>query len=811
MRKWQCRMAGGCLMAAVSALSLGQVRHVPQSATQTAAAISVFGALQSGSGTDVTEPAPLRRLDGSLRGIITAGLAGNPTSAVALRNLNPALHVRVAAPSTAAEVLVDVTAQSDPAALQRALESLGMRETARASNLIGGWLPVSSLAQAAQLAGLNQMRASMPRTRAASGPVALQGDFVQGSSAVRSQYPSLTGSGLTVGVLSDSFNCYSYYAAHGPSADGNGYNGYATNGFTATQSTDVNTGALPSAVDIVEEADCGDYGAPQQLPFGDEGRAMAQIVHVVAPGAQLAFHTAINSEADFAAGITQLQQLGAKIIVDDVGYPDEPFFQDGVVAQAVEAAAGQGAAYFSAAGNDGRNSYETTTPVFVTQGGRQLLNFDTSGATTATSLPISLPPVAPGEFVVLVVEWDQPYVTGAPGSPGAANTLNFCIESASPAVDWVAQATGAAALVTYPVCTGANSIGADPVLLLAVGNPANASAPTAAETLTLAIQLVSGTAPQRVKFLLSDDGLGASITSFATFSPTLQGHPNASGAVAVATALYYETPACGTSPAVLEGFSSYGDDPILFDTSGTRLATPVNRGKPDLTAPDGVNDTFLGFQLSQSTGGSPPWNSSGQFPTSIAQCQNNSAYPNFFGTSAAAPHVAGAAALLWQANPALTATQIATALKDTALPMAEGAQGAGAGFVQVNAALAAIPLGAPTLSISPTQITAGSSATLTWASYETSGCTASGAWSGAQSVAGSTTVTPTTTGSQSYSLVCTGPNGAGPMATVTLTVEAAAGHHGGGQTDGATLALLLLLLTGRLIWASAPGRVQKNA
>jgi hypothetical protein len=806
MRRGQCRLAGGFVMIALSALSVAQVRHVTPAATRSTDAISVFGALQS----DVADTPALRRLDGSLRGIVAAVNAGN-SGAAWLHNLNPTLHVRVAVPATLPEVLIDVAAQSDPAALQRALESLGMRETARASNLVGGWLPVSSLAQAAQLPGVNQIRASMPRLRAATGPVALQGDFVQGSSAVRSQYPSLTGSGLTVGVLSDSFDCYSYYAANGPSANGNGYNGYATNGFTATQATDVSSGALPSGVDVVEEADCGDYGAPQQLPFGDEGRAMAQIVHAVAPGAQLAFHTAISSEANFAAGITQLQQLGAKIIVDDVGYPDEPFFQDGVLAQAVDAAAGHGVAYFSSAGNDARNSYETTSPVFVAQGGRQLLNFDSSGATTTTSLPISLPAVDPGDFVVLVVQWDQPYVTGAPGSPGAANTLNFCIESATPAADWVGQATGAAAPVSYPVCTGPNSIGADPVLLLAVGNPANASAPTAPETLTLAIQLVSGTAPQRVKFLLSDDGLGASITSFASASPTLQGHPNAAGAVAVAAALYYETPACGTSPAVLERYSSYGDDPILFDTSGTRLATPVNRGKPDLTAADGVNDTFLGFQLAQSTGGSPPWNSSGQFPTSIAQCQNNSAYPNFFGTSAAAPHVAGAAALLWQANPALSAAQLATALKDTALPMAEGAQGAGAGFIQVNAALAAIPLGAPTLAIAPAQITAGSSATLTWASYGTSSCTASGAWSGAQPVAGSTTVTPTTAGSQSYSLVCTGANGTGPMSTVTLSVQAAAGHHGGGQSDGATLALLLLLLAGRLICPSAPGRVRRNA
>ncbi len=635
---------------------------------------------------------------------------------------------------------------------------------------------------------------------------------VQGSSALRTQYPTLTGTGLTIGVLSDSFNCYNYYAAHGPTVLGNGYNGYATNGFAATQANDVSSGALPSGVDIVEEADCAAYGAPQQLPFGDEGRAMAQILHVVAPGAQLAFHSAVNSEADFAAGITQLQKLGAKIIVDDVGYPDEPFFQDGVVAQAVDAAANQGVAYFSSAGNDGRKSFETATPVFALQAGRNLLNFDSSGATTTSALPITLPPVAPGEFVLLVVQWDQPYVSGAPGSPGAANTLNFCIESASGGANWVAQATGAAQLVSFPVCTGANSIGADPLLLLAVGNPANATAPTATETLTLSIQLVSGAVPGRVKFLLSDNGLGASINSFATFSPTVQGHPNAAGAIAVAAALYFQTPACGTAPAVLERYSSYGGDPILFDSSGRALSAAVNRGKPDLTAPDGVNDTFLGFQLARSGASSPPWNPDGTFPTSIAQCQNNTQYPNFFGTSAAAPHAAGAAALLWQANPALTAAQIAGALKTSALPMAEGPQGAGAGFIQVNAALAAIPVGAPALSISPSQIAAGSTATLTWASYGTTGCTASGDWSGAQAAAGSTMITPTSPGTLSYSLVCTGASGTGPASNVTLSVQSAAGHHGGGGLDAATLGMLLaLLLLGRTIWPSVPSRARWNA
>jgi hypothetical protein len=795
MLDWGRRAAAG-LLVSVASVSLAQVRHGP-SVPAPGGLITIFGADQTQHGA--ASPMP-RQLDGSLRELARAA-AGQALSAASLRNLNPAVHLRLAAPLLTPEVLVDVTTSADPAATQQLLESLGMRQSARSSNLIGGWLPVTQLAQVAQLPGANQVRASMPRTRAASGAVALQGDFVQGSAALRTQYPDLTGQGITIGVVSDSFDCYAYYATHGPSALGNGYNGYAVNSFTATQATDVASGALPANVNVVEDAECNNYGAPQQLPFSDEGRAMAQILHVVAPGAQLDFRTAANSEADFAAGITQLQQLGAKIIVDDVGYPDEPFFQDGVVAQAIEAAEAQGVAYFSAAGNDWRNSFETTAPVFAAQGGRNLLNFDTSGATTSTALPITIPPVAPGEYVLLSVQWDQPYVTGAPGSPGAANTLNFCIESASPGADWVAQSNGAAQQVTYPVCTGANSVGADPFLILAIGNPANATAPTPQETLTVSIELVSGATPGRVKFLLADNGLGATINSFSTYSPTIQGHPNASGAIAVAAAMYYETPACGTSPAVLEPYSSYGDDPILFDTNGALLAAPVNRGKPDLTAPDAVNDTFLGFQLAKSTNPAPPWDPDGEFPTSIAQCQNNAAYPNFFGTSAAAPHAAGAAALLWQANPALTAAQLATALEDTARPMNEGPQGAGAGFLNVVAALTAIPVGAPNLSIAPTQMTTGSSATLTWSSYATSSCSASGNWSGTQATSGTLTVTPTAAGTFTYTLQCTGNGGNGSDSAVTLTVESAAGHHGGGALDVTTLALLLgalLLLRMRL-------------
>jgi hypothetical protein len=84
---------------------------------------------------------------------------------------------------------------------------------------------------------------------------------------------------------------------------------------------------------------------------------MAQLVYKIAPGAQILFHTATNGEADFAAGIEQLAAAGCQVIVDDVAYLDEPFFQDGSpLQQAVEQVVGEGVSYFTAASNEGRIS-----------------------------------------------------------------------------------------------------------------------------------------------------------------------------------------------------------------------------------------------------------------------------------------------------------------------------------------------------------------------------------------------------------------------------------------------------------------------
>jgi len=146
-------------------------------------------------------------------------------------------------------------------------------------------------------------------------------------------------------------------------------NSYAANASAAQQ--DVNNFDLPGAaanpvntqaVTVLED----DAVAGSD----DEGRAMVEIGYKMAPKAKLAFATANLGEVDFANNIRALagipanmypgQTFAADTICDDVGYFDEPFFQDGIIGAGVDDAAAFGVAYFSSAANDiGVNGYES--------------------------------------------------------------------------------------------------------------------------------------------------------------------------------------------------------------------------------------------------------------------------------------------------------------------------------------------------------------------------------------------------------------------------------------------------------------------
>ena len=71
---------------------------------------------------------------------------------------------------------------------------------------------------------------------------------------------------------------------------------------------------------------------------------------------------------------------------------------------------------------------------------------------------------------------------------------------------------------------------------------------------------------------------------------------------------------------------------MSFSSRGGVKVNGVDRNKPDIVAPNGVNTT-VNFGV--------PFN-------------DGDAYPNFFGTSAAAPHAAAVAALILEAKKNIT-------------------------------------------------------------------------------------------------------------------------------------------------------------
>ena len=146
----------------------------------------------------------------------------------------------------------------------------------------------------------------------------------------------LDGSGVKIGVLSNSYNTQS--KAH----------------------IDVTNGDLPGIgnpngdsleVDVIKDF------VSSSGPLSDEGRAMLQIVHDIAPGAELAFRTGFLGEQDMAVGIRELSNALCDVIVDDISYITEPFFRDGVISQTIDSVVNEGITFFSSAGNFGEYSY----------------------------------------------------------------------------------------------------------------------------------------------------------------------------------------------------------------------------------------------------------------------------------------------------------------------------------------------------------------------------------------------------------------------------------------------------------------------
>ena len=129
--------------------------------------------------------------------------------------------------------------------------------------------------------------------------------------------------------------------------------------------TGVKVGVLSSGVDsLITEQAAGRLPAVNILPgqngTGDEGTAILEVLYTLAPGATLYFATANGGQPNMANNIQALADAGCQIILDDIVYLAEPVFEDGIIAQKVNTLAAAGVFYFSAAGNKGRTSANTS-------------------------------------------------------------------------------------------------------------------------------------------------------------------------------------------------------------------------------------------------------------------------------------------------------------------------------------------------------------------------------------------------------------------------------------------------------------------
>jgi subtilisin family serine protease len=524
---------------------------------------------------------------------------------------------------SAGRVLIDAVAAGDVQALQADLEALGMQGAVAFGRIVSGYLPIDATEGMAALASLQFARPAYATTNV--GLVTSQGDQDMRADVARATF-GVDGTGVTVGVLSDSFNCRSGAAA------------------------DVASGDLSPVTVIQEDPSCS--------AATDEGRAMLQLVHDVAPGASLAFATAATGQAGLASNILALQTAGAGVIVDDFLYFAEPMFQDGIIAQAVDAVKGMGVPYFSAAFNNARHSYQSPFrggPFFVDGAfpsapgaphffGGTAHNFD-PGPGENLFQRITVPQ---GSRIPISLQWDSAFASVCPGCPGSPNDLDIYVFNDPP--------TTVLAGGTF------NNLGRDAVEVVAFPIPPGSGV----TAFNIMITKFDGPNPQLIKYVLIDNGAGVTINEFDTQSSTLYGHANADGAEAVGAAFYGNTPEFGVSPPLLERFSSAGSTPILFDTAGNRLPIPQIRLKPEIVAPDGTDTTFFGARDVEPDG-----------------------FPNFFGTSAAAPHAAAVAALMLQAVPTTAPERVYEILETTAIDM--GPPGfdfdSGFGLIQADQAL----------------------------------------------------------------------------------------------------------------------------
>lgn len=458
-----------------------------------------------------------------------------------------------------------------------------------------------------------------------TGKITAEGDQVLKSDTTRELF-NVDGTGIKVGIISTSFNAQNKLSDDVISGDLPGVN-----------NPDGQTKDVQILKDLGQDSPSAD----------DEGRALAQIVHDVAPGAELSFHTFVGgngkspldtNDSSYAEAVDSLVESGVDIIVDDAQFPTS-IFQDGQAAQAVEKAVSEGVVYVPAAGNNGNISYESE---FRPGGSFSIedIAFEAHDFDPGNNVDLfqDIQVTKEGAIVNPLLSWDEPldnaasdyemFLLSSPELPNKDNIINVSTIPSEAALD-------------DPLRTLAYIPKKDEKLYLAIGKKTDSA---------------SNSSSNQIKWISTANGADRT-TDYEyidenAVNRTVFGATNTNGAITVGATNI-------ENPLQPREYSSQGGAPILFDSQGNKLPESISRDKPDIFATDGVSTTF----------------------------STETSFNPFDGTSATAPHVAGIIALMMErAGGAdnLSTEQVRSILQETALPV-ESDQ-TNAGLVQADQA-----------------------------------------------------------------------------------------------------------------------------
>lgn len=541
---------------------------------------------------------------------LAARVASAPRPRIA--HLDPKLQA-----STNPASSVNVTISGDVAQVATAVGKLGGQVLASVSGAVSAVVPRTKLVTLAGTAGIAAVK---PSVRA----VVLDSEGVSASNAGPPttagtwQNSGDNGASVTVGIVDAGF---------------------------ANLSNEVAAGHLPSGTTATAPGtnqDCAQAG----MDSTQHGTAVAEIVHQMAPAAQLVLYC-VADQVGFQAAEQALQAAGVKIVNSSLGFPGDSRGDGtgapGSAAQTVETARQHGILWIQSAGNNGEDHWSGT---LVRDPATGLVPLD------GTSNEADQVDVPSGASADLVLQWDQWPVSSAPLTLTAVAYLCPSTCSTTP---YATQSVSQPSAPNHPT---------SPVLDLPVTN-------TSGSVEVWVVSVGTSVSLPTVRYDLSYWGDVSGSSYLASLAPARaaagsMAEPASSPyafAVGAANAVAYGQPP--QPPGTLEPFSSQGP-------------TIDGRVKPDITGWDGVSSYLSDF----STG--------------------------FYGTSAAAPHVAGAAALVLAANPSMGAAQLEYFLEQRAgsgQPSNPPTNATGYGLLTLGAlAGVAPPSGARYTPIAPTRI-----------------------------------------------------------------------------------------------------------